>query len=270
MPSSRTSRRACAALVIAASLGLAGCGDAEPGGGAVDLQAADGGPGTAEGGDGGKGGHGGAGGTDGADGEPGRPSVDADADVVASAPDALRACLTRNDAVVPWRTNHDRPEMKSWRSQQRQAAHERVKRAVDRRLRLNDVEDRTGVSTGFLGYDLDPVGNRLIMQVDPALIDVADFQRWVDGVAVKANEAAKVRGPRLTVTVQEGCFTVAEFRGLRATMLRERRFSVILGVALDGRVHAGFCGAEGRAYAEDLQRRVGPILAFFDECVYPD
>lgn len=39
-------------------------------------------------------------------------------------------------------------------------------------------------------------------------------------------------------------------------------------VALDGRLHAGFCELENVAYASELQRRVGPVLAIGGECVH--
>lgn len=197
-------------------------------------------------------------------------------------------------------------ESTDWHQQGRQSAHERIKWAVDRRLGL--IEDSlVEVRAGFLGYELDRVGNRLIMQLDPGVIDIAVFRRRVTGVAHRANESAHVRGPKLTITVQKGCFGVEKVAALiafpRENKDRNGMQWLHSQVQLDGRIHAGvrrrgrrarhaaqvrararpalpgwpgvqvlagwrdhakFCDADDLAYAADLQREVGPILAY--EC----
>lgn len=190
----RTCRARAAAIAAVLTFAMSACGGT---GGAVALQEAADAPG--------------ADGADREDGGDAASGVEADASV-AKVPKKLQACLTRNDEVVPWRDPDVRQSTK-WAEQRRQAAHERLKRAVDKRLGLTE-SGLEAVRAGFLGYELDPVGNRLIMQLDPSLIDVAEFRRWVDGAARRANDAARVRGPKLTVTVQKGCFTARKAAAL--------------------------------------------------------
>lgn len=148
-----------------------------------------------------------------------------------------------------------------WDEQHRQAAHEKIEGAVDKRLGLSE-SGLDSVRAGFLGYELDPVGNRLIMQLDPSLIDVAKFRVWVDGVARRANDAARVRGPKLGVTVQEGCFSAKEIAALisfpRENTDRNGMKWMISHVQLDGRIHVGF---DDKAGALATQRRFGHVLA---------
>ena len=252
----RTRCTRAAAIAAALTFAMAGCGG--PGdavGGTVALQAADDTPG----GDGVDGENGTSPGGDGGDGGDAHAGVGADASM-AKASKRLRACLTRNDAVVPWR---DSGVMQStgWDAQHRQAAHVRIKQAVDKRLGLTEG-GLEAVRVGFLGYELDPVGSRLIMQLDPSLIDVAEFRRWIDGVARRANDAEHVRAPKLGVTVLEGCFPAREVAALisfpRENADRNGMEWLISHVQLDGRIHAGFTDEAG---ALATQRRFGPVLA---------
>ena len=244
MPSSRTSRRAGAALALAAALGLGGCDGAVPGDAAVALKTTD--------------------------GEPGDALVDGalDDEALASAPEPVRACLTRNDDVMPVR--NDREAFGTWHVTAREGAIDEIVRLVDERV-ARDHRKRVGtkrsgfptdIAEGFLGYDLDFRGSRLIMQVDPAVIAIPGFQRWADGVARTANREFEVPDPAVGVTVQPGCFSVDEIGRLQSRLAGDKRVGGFSGtVALDGRIHAAFCTSEQRAYAAGLQREVGPILA---------
>lgn len=245
-------RTRAAAIAAALAFGMAGCGGAS-GGPSVALQAADDGPGV----DGKDGEDGTSRGGDGGDGRDATPTVD---EAFAKAPEKLRACLTRNDEVVPWRDG-DVTESTGWHKQGRQSAHVRIMRALEKRLGI--VEDSLAeVRAGFLGYDLDPVGNRLIMQVDPDLIHIVEFRRWVSGVADRANESARVRGPELTVTVQKGCFSARQVAAIiafpREHTERNGMQSLSSKVQLDGRVHAWFADEAG---ALATQRKFGAVLA---------
>jgi hypothetical protein len=121
----------------------------------------------------------------------------ANARSVAQAPTAVRACITRNNGV---QQDADR----AWHKQGRQHSHVTIINAVYRRLgvkagyggRRNDL-----VLHGFLGYGFDVGDHRLIMQVDPRLIEVTEFRRWVNGVAERAS-VGRYRRSRLRVTVQ--------------------------------------------------------------------
>jgi hypothetical protein len=267
-----TCRTRIATFATLSALVLAGCGPQGGGGdasgGTVALQAAedtrvgngaDGADATSSGGDG----------EDGADGtsrggagdDRGEVSLSEDLDpAVGEAPKRLRACLTRNDEVVPW-SDDGVTKSTGWHRQHRQDAHVRIKNAVDKRLGVSE-DGLAAVQAGFLGYALDPIGSRLIMQLDPDLIDIDEFRDWVRGVARKANQAADVKGSKLTVTVQAGCFSAREVAALirfpRETTHRSGMTSMISNVQLDGRIHAAFADAPG---AIALQKRFGPVLA---------
>jgi hypothetical protein len=187
----------------------------------------------------------------------------ADPRAVASAPAALRACMTRNDDVISWRTSGDLLDKTRWRADHRQDAHARIIRGVHKHLRETRIKTGRRVWSGFMGYDLDPANYRLIMLVDPRVLDIREFRTMVRAVAKKANRDAHVKGRNLTVTTQKGCFSAAEVNRLRAALRENRRVGIMFdaGVKLDGRYYAGFCGDAGRAYARKLQRERGPVLA---------
>jgi hypothetical protein len=100
------------------------------------------------------------------------------------------------------------------------------------------------------------------MWLDPTLIDLPEFRRWIAGVAERANTAAGVRGHRLTVTVQKSCFSAREVTDLKAYLKRTFGTSSVSrvygNVQLDNRIHAWFNDRD-KAFA--IQRRFGPVLA---------
>jgi hypothetical protein len=124
----------------------------------------------------------------------------------------------------------------------------------------NEWQKSERLALGFLSYTVDTPGSRLVMLVDPDLIGVREFRRWVTGVAREANRAVKVRGEPVTVTVQEACFPAAQVETMRQYFLKHREHHQGFGnsAGLDGRFHIDL---EDRAYGERLQKRFGPVLA---------
>lgn len=249
---------------VALAAGLSACaasGEGEASDTAVAIQGAvdgpdqdgvDGADGDSQGGEGGDGGDAIA-----------PPAID---DVVVKAPAQLRACMTRNRDVVRWAPELMRST--GWDAQGRQAAHGMIVLAVRQRLGVYSRFDGNGgpkrelVMSGLLGYALDPVGNRLIMQVDPSIVDLPKFQIWVTGVAREANRSVGVRGPQLTVTVQKGCFSARNIVAAReyanANAVRLQLSWLHSWVELDGRIRMAFVD---RATADGVQRRLGPVAA---------
>jgi hypothetical protein len=152
--------------------------------------------------------------------------AEANARAVSRAPAALQKCLTRNDDV-------QEETDKAWHTQGRQQSHITIIKAVYRRIgvqheyggRRNDK-----VLKGFLGYGFDVRNHRLIMQLDPALIDIPEFRRWVNGVAKRASVGRSPRS-RLTVTVQRGCFSAKQLDGLRKKLDKDGRWDARSGTS---------------------------------------
>lgn len=227
-------RRACAAAALAGvALGAAGCGGSggEAVAGAVVLPAAQDVPGPADPGPG---------------------------DVVAKAPPALRACLTRNDGVR---------EAGFW-PRRRHAAKARIRGAVDRRLGVRVPGADEQMRRGLISFRTAADRVTIFVALDPAVVDVTAFRRWVPGIARRANAAAGVRGTPVRVVVQQGCFPAATY--LRADhALWEPGVGTSMTEpepGLDGRIVAGFCPAD-RAEGQAAQRRFGPIVKVVEECV---
>lgn len=176
-----------------------------------------------------------------------------------------RACITRNRDVVPW--NAAVMAETGWDTEHRQAAHRQVINAVHSRLgiysKFRGLTDKDAyVMSGLLGYALDPVGSRLIMLLDPAIVDVPEFRRWVAKVARQANKDADVVGRPLTVTVQEGCFSAREIVAatsyVRENDVRLQSSMEASRVGLDGRLRMGFVD---QAAVAEAQRQLGPVIA---------
>lgn len=143
--------------------------------------------------------------------------------------------MTRNDNVIVWHAT-EIMEQTRWHARGRQDAHMRVLRAVQRHLR--EFRQQTRIPDhrdGFLGYDLDPANSRLIMQIDPTVLDRGAFRRMVDAAAHKANRRAKVKGTPLTVTVQNGCFPAAEIARVLQILYRNPWVAYLNGGGEAGR-----------------------------------
>ena len=249
---------------LAAVLALAaGCGGPQS---TVAVESAAGGPRPGPTATGAAGQAGTPGGTEGAGGA--GATAGPAAETGSGATPAQLACIHRNDDVVPWREYVEPGDL--WHRQHAQEAHKLIFQAVRSHLKA-DVRDESKnadklLTNGFEGYDLDIVGRRLIMMVDPDLIDPVAFGRWVSRYAVGANKDAKVRGRPVTVTVQSACFPVREVEQIR-TYLHQHWDDLDLGsmdgtVFLDGRVHGYFCDQDA---GHRLQRRF-PVLAV-DGCM---
>jgi hypothetical protein len=161
--------------------------------------------------------------------------------------------MTRNRDVVEWRES-DLMKTTGWEAQRRQATHEQIIQAVYQRLGVYSIfggprstEDDV-IMSGLLGYDLDPVGSRLIILLDPAIVDVPEFRRWVAEVARRANADVGARGRQLGVTVQEGCFSAREIQAakkyVRSNVKRLQLSQMEGWVRLDGRLQppSGWAG----------------------------
>jgi hypothetical protein len=191
--------------------------------------------------------------------------ADANARTVAAASAAVRACIHRNDKV-----SHGYDV--AWHKEGRQRSYTML---------MTEVFDHLGIEhegsgrrndkilNGLLTYDSDHVRHRVILQIDPAVIGIKPFRRWVKAVAVQVSEGRSPRS-RVTVTVQRGCFSAKGIDRARKQVDKPRRWdSRSNTVDLDGRLHVSYCGAENVAYAIKLQRRVGPVLAIDEGCVHP-
>ncbi len=117
---------------------------------------------------------------------------------------ALAKCLSRNDGLIPWHAD-PRVDIKDWNDRGAGPAHVHVHvhvqimSAVDKRLGVADEGTRDRRLTGgLLNYRLDPLNSRLLVQIDPAVLDSAEFRSLVDRLAKKAN--ADVRASRCVST----------------------------------------------------------------------
>jgi hypothetical protein len=178
-------------------------------------------------------------------------------DTLADATPEQRACIHRNDDVVPWTSAHE--ATRSWDERGAQRAHQQIMKAMRKRFHTRGGSSFE-ITNGLLGYGLDTANSRLIMLADPDIIDLAEFRRWTAALAVRANKAAKVRGEPVTVTIQPGCFSAAKTIDVLYRGTNSGAAGFAGQVSLDGRLHF-FAHPRQRAAVQQFRARHGPIVA---------
>lgn len=201
----------------------------------------------------------------------GGPIAEANARTIAAAPAAVRACIHRNDKVSHGYDKVSHGYDVAWHKQGRQRSYTMLMTEVFDHLGIDPEGSRRGndkILHGLLTYDSDHARHRIILQIDPAVIDIKPFRRWAKAVAVQVSEGRSPRS-RVAVTVQRGCFSAKRIDRVRKQVDKPRRWDARSNtVDLDGRLHVSYCGAENVAYAIKLQRRVGAVLAIDGGCVH--
>jgi hypothetical protein len=183
---------------------------------------------------------------------------------------ALTRCFARNDAMeermIP------ASDGDPWYARGAQRIVDRVVPAMYRLAGVREGKGPGALEGGFLAWESDRQTGRILVMVDPTVLDVPSVRRRLNHVALRAYREVEARGPKVTVVVQAGCFTgadLAEARALafaaltKATRDDPRR---AVGAGLDGlarmdsRIHMRL-GHGDRAWGEDLARRLGGRLA---------
>lgn len=248
---SDSTRRRCVsggALVAVALAAVAGCGAVSAAtGDAVDMPAAgpsDSGPGT-----GGKGGSGGPGGKAGKDGADGHGAAD-----LAGLDSALAACITRNDEALA----------RGWGRWDSPGALA-VSEAVQERLQFGDYPgSETLLHRGFIEVSADSANSRMIVVVDPQLVDRQKLSRELNKLAQRTYRASGSAGAPITVDVQAGCFRARELEKVqnyvRDNWGRLQAFAYGSGPGLDSRVHWVLYD-DSREVGEMLERKFGAKIA---------
>lgn len=212
----------------------------------------DGGPG-ATGGDGVDGGDGGDGGDatsgpGGADGVDGRSSD-------------VEACITRFDGLDGNKLHRD------WSGAHKSAVID-ILLAVQRHLGTTSGSTADALEAGLVADTVDTEHNRLILVVDPGVLDLAQLRSYAEATAKKANTVHKTRGVPVTVAVHESCFPSADLARVRHEVQGTPKLAMSADVRVDSRVHAAVC-SDDPAYAKEIERRYAPmaVVGYAGACV---
>ncbi|HZE66073.1 MAG TPA: hypothetical protein VE081_05545 [Sporichthyaceae bacterium] len=169
--------------------------------------------------------------------------------------DAPTACLHRFDKVAA----ASGPAQDAWDARGGAPLWRRIGQATDQ---VDGTATDSGLARGYLAASFDSAGNRIVVLVDPSLVDRDALQRRLNLLSAQVQKAHPVSGPPIRIAIFAGCFPADQIVALRQEVRAgASRFALqkLWGPGLDSRTRVTVLTGRSDAKAQ-LEQIYGSMV----------